>query len=52
MTVLAGMSMFSTRNGLYERARRKFKIQVRLTQTRSRPIPILEWLVMVLVRYH
>lgn len=26
---VAGMSMFSTRNGLYERARKKFKIQVR-----------------------
>lgn len=25
--VFAGMSMFSTRNGLYERARQRFKIQ-------------------------
>lgn len=24
---MAGMSMFSTKNGLYERARKKFKIQ-------------------------
>lgn len=27
MAVHAGMSMFTTKNGLYERARHKFKIQ-------------------------
>ena len=27
LSVATGMSMFSTRNGLYDRARRRFKIQ-------------------------